>query len=220
MQRASAAACAIAPRHGGQSHRHGGGHSDGVGPLAMSGATRLELGSFVTWSFRARACNRMRPAAGWPWPAHQGRVATATGQVQPYGRLSFCHANVGGEAATFIGRVASTVIASEGRYDAGEVAAGATLALIPATSLGEIGYLENIGGDATVSPPCRARWESSCVGSDADPIAVDLRKAHFARGQCQPAEGTGESLAGQRCSRSACQINSRRSRRCPTRMGH
>ena len=81
----------------------------------------------------------------------KGDLATSAGRFQPYGRLNFYHANFGGDAALFIGPTASTVIASEGSYSAGEVAAGATLALTPTASLyGEIGTLWNIGGDADV----------------------------------------------------------------------
>lgn len=81
----------------------------------------------------------------------KGDLATSAGRFQPYGRISFYHANFSGDAAVFIGPAASTVIASENSYSAGEVAAGATLALTQATSLyGEIGTLWNIGGDASV----------------------------------------------------------------------
>ena len=81
----------------------------------------------------------------------KGDLATAAGRLQPYGRLNFYHANFGGDAALFIGPAASTAIASEGSYSAGEVAAGATLALTSTTSLyGEIGHQWNIGGDASV----------------------------------------------------------------------
>ncbi len=87
----------------------------------------------------------------------KGDLATAAGWLQPYGRLNFYRANVGGDAATFIGPAASTVIASEGEYKAGEVAAGATLALTPSASLyGEIGHLWNIGGDADVKSSVQA----------------------------------------------------------------
>jgi len=81
----------------------------------------------------------------------KGDLATSAGRFQPYGRLNFYHANFDGDAARFISPAATTVIASEGSYSAGEVAAGATLALTPAVSLyGEIGTLWNIGGDADV----------------------------------------------------------------------
>ena len=79
----------------------------------------------------------------------KGDLATAAGRLQPYGRLNFYRANFGGDAAVFIGPAASTAIGSEGSYSAGEVAAGATLALTSTTSLyGEIGHQWNIGGDA------------------------------------------------------------------------
>ena len=99
---------------------------------------------------------RVQQDSGSGWIARlgvriKGDLATAAGRLQPYGRLNFYHANFGGDAALFIGPAASTVIASEGSYSAGEVAAGATLALTPATSLyGEIGHQWNIGGDASV----------------------------------------------------------------------
>ncbi|MDM0117932.1 autotransporter outer membrane beta-barrel domain-containing protein [Variovorax sp. J22R133] len=99
---------------------------------------------------------RVQQDSGSGWIARlglriRGDLATAAGRLQPYGRLNFYHANFGGDAALFIGPAASTVIASDGSYSAGEVAAGATLALTPATSLyGEIGHQWNIGGDATV----------------------------------------------------------------------
>ena len=81
----------------------------------------------------------------------KGDLATSAGRLQPYGRLNFYQANLGGDAALFIGPAAATVIASEGSYSAGEIAAGATLALTQAASLyGEIGTLWNIGGDANV----------------------------------------------------------------------
>jgi outer membrane autotransporter protein len=81
----------------------------------------------------------------------KGDLATSAGRFQPYGRLNFYHANFDGDAARFISPAATTVIASEGSYSAGEVAAGATLALTPTVSLyGEIGTLWNIGGDADV----------------------------------------------------------------------
>jgi outer membrane autotransporter protein len=81
----------------------------------------------------------------------KGDLATSAGRFQPYGRLNFYHANFDGDAARFISPAATTVIASEGSYSAGEVAAGATLALTPAVSLyGEIGTLWNMGGDADV----------------------------------------------------------------------
>jgi outer membrane autotransporter protein len=77
--------------------------------------------------------------------------------VQPYGRLNLYHASFGDDAATFIGPAAATVITSGGSYSAGEVAAGATLALTPTTSLyGEIGHLCSIGGDATVKSSVQA----------------------------------------------------------------
>lgn len=80
-----------------------------------------------------------------------GDLATAAGRLQPYGRMNFFHANFSGDAALFVGPAASTVLASESSYSAGEVAAGATLALTPAASLyGEIGHLWDIGGDASV----------------------------------------------------------------------
>lgn len=81
----------------------------------------------------------------------KGDLVTTAGRLQPYGRLNFYHANFGGDAALFIGPAASTAIASEGSYSAGEIAAGATLALTSTTSLyGEIGHQWNIGGDASV----------------------------------------------------------------------
>lgn len=93
-----------------------------------------------------------------------GDLATPAGRLQPYGRLNYYHANYGGDAARFIGPAASTVITSDNRYSAGEVAGGATLMLTPAVSLyGEIGTLWSIGGDASV--------ESSLQGS----LGIKLR---------------------------------------------
>jgi len=95
----------------------------------------------------------------------KGELASAAGRLQPYGRLNFYRANSGGDSALFIGPAASTAIASEGSYSAGEVAAGATLALSQAASLyGEIGHQWNIGGNASVkssvqgSLGIKARW--------------------------------------------------------------
>ncbi|MGO4392827.1 autotransporter outer membrane beta-barrel domain-containing protein [Variovorax sp. M-6] len=87
----------------------------------------------------------------------KGDLATGAGRLQPYGRLNLYYASFGDDAATFIGPAGATVIASGGGYSAGEVAAGATLALTPATSLyGEVGHLWSIGGDATVKSSVQA----------------------------------------------------------------
>ncbi|MGJ7511463.1 autotransporter-associated beta strand repeat-containing protein [Variovorax sp. GT1P44] len=87
----------------------------------------------------------------------KGDLATGAGRLQPYGRLNVYHASFGDDAATFIGPAGATVIASGGGYSAAEVAAGATLALTPATSLyGEIGHLWSLGGDATVKSSVQA----------------------------------------------------------------
>ena len=87
----------------------------------------------------------------------KGDIATGAGRLQPYARLNLYHASFGDDAATFIGPAGATVIASGGGYSAAEVAAGATLALTPATSLyGEIGHLWNIGGEASVKSSVQA----------------------------------------------------------------
>jgi outer membrane autotransporter protein len=99
---------------------------------------------------------RVRQDSGSGWIARlglriKGDLPTAAGRLQPYARVNFYHANFSGDAALFIGPAASTSIASEGSYSAGEVSAGATLALTSVTSLyGEIGHQWNIGGDASV----------------------------------------------------------------------
>ncbi|MEJ8857461.1 autotransporter outer membrane beta-barrel domain-containing protein [Variovorax robiniae] len=81
----------------------------------------------------------------------KGDLATGAGRLQPYGRVNFYHGNFSGDTAVFIGPAAATAIDSKGSYSAGEVAAGATLALTATTSVyGEIGTLWNIGGDASV----------------------------------------------------------------------
>lgn len=87
----------------------------------------------------------------------KGDLATGAGRLQPYGRVNLYHASVGDDVAAFIGPAGATAMASGGSYSAGEVAAGATLALTPATSLyGELGHLWNIGGDATVKSSVQA----------------------------------------------------------------
>ena len=73
------------------------------------------------------------------------------------GRVNLYHASVGDDVSTFVGPAGATAIASGGSHSAGEVAAGATLALTPTTSLyGELGHLWSIGGDATVKSSVQA----------------------------------------------------------------
>ncbi|WP_218511708.1 autotransporter outer membrane beta-barrel domain-containing protein [Variovorax sp. dw_308] len=106
---------------------------------------------------------RVQQDSGSGWIARlglriKGDLPSAAGRLQPYARVNFYRANFSDDAALFIGPAASTVISSGGSYSAGEVAAGATLALTPATSLyGEIGHQWNIGGEASV--------KSSVLGS-------------------------------------------------------
>ncbi|MDM0015762.1 autotransporter outer membrane beta-barrel domain-containing protein [Variovorax sp. J22P168] len=81
----------------------------------------------------------------------KGDLATGAGRLQPYARANLYWAHFGDDVVRFIGPAGSLAIASGGGYSAAEVAAGATLALSPATSLyGELGHLWSIGGDATV----------------------------------------------------------------------
>ena len=81
-----------------------------------------------------------------------------------------------------------TVIASEGSYSAGEVAAGATLALTPTVSLyGEIGTLWNIGGDADV--------KSSVQGS----LGIKVRRLPHQREELGPASAIDLDGARTRC---------------------
>lgn len=87
----------------------------------------------------------------------KGDFVTGAGRLQPYGRVNLYHASIGDDVATFIGPAGVTAMASGSSYSAGEVAAGATLALTPATSLyGELGHLWSIGGDATVKTSVQA----------------------------------------------------------------
>jgi outer membrane autotransporter protein len=81
----------------------------------------------------------------------KGDIATSAGRLQPYGRVNVYHATSGTDVATFAGPAASTSIASATGYTSTEVAAGATLALTPSTTLyGEVGQLFSSGGDARV----------------------------------------------------------------------
>ncbi|WP_436290343.1 autotransporter outer membrane beta-barrel domain-containing protein [Variovorax sp. LjRoot178] len=87
----------------------------------------------------------------------KGDIATGAGRLQPYARLNMYRASFGDDVVGFIGPAGTTAIASAAGYSAAEAAAGATLALTPATSLyGEIGHLWNIGGDATVKSSVQA----------------------------------------------------------------
>ncbi|MEJ8852808.1 hypothetical protein [Variovorax rhizosphaerae] len=65
--------------------------------------------------------------------------------------MNLYRASFGEGVVTSIGPAGALAISSRGGYSAAEAAAGATLALNPATSLyGEIGHLWSIGGAATV----------------------------------------------------------------------
>jgi outer membrane autotransporter protein len=87
----------------------------------------------------------------------KGDIATGAGKLQPYARLNLYHASLGDDAANFIGPAGATAIASGGGYSAAEAAAGATLALTPATSLyGEIGHLWHVGGEAAIKSSVQA----------------------------------------------------------------
>jgi len=87
----------------------------------------------------------------------KGDIATGVGKLQPYARLNLYKASFGDDVVNFMAPAGTTAIASAGGYSAAEAAAGATLALTPATSLyGEIGRLWNIGGDATVKSSVQA----------------------------------------------------------------
>ncbi|MEJ8859955.1 autotransporter-associated beta strand repeat-containing protein [Variovorax robiniae] len=87
----------------------------------------------------------------------KGNFATAAGRLEPYARVNLYRASFGDSVATFIGPAGALAISSGGGYSAAEAAAGATLALNPATSLyGEIGHLWSIGGDATLKSAVQA----------------------------------------------------------------
>ena len=87
----------------------------------------------------------------------KGDLATPAGRLAPYARVNLYRANFGEDSATFIGPAATTTIASQASYSAAELAAGATLALTPATSLySEIGHLWDIGGQASVKSSVQA----------------------------------------------------------------
>ncbi|MDM0116921.1 autotransporter outer membrane beta-barrel domain-containing protein [Variovorax sp. J22R133] len=81
----------------------------------------------------------------------KGDIATGAGRLEPYARVNLYRASYGGDVVNFIGPAGSIPIESASGYSAAEVAAGATLALTPTSSLyGEIGHLWDIGGDASV----------------------------------------------------------------------
>jgi outer membrane autotransporter protein len=135
--------------------------------FALDGRWSIEPQAQLAWQhsriddvFLAGARAQQDP--GNAWIARLGlRVksdfATAAGRLLPYARVNLYHASVGDDVATFIGPAGATAIASAGSYSAGEIAAGATLSLTPATSLyGELGHLWSIGGDATVKSSVQA----------------------------------------------------------------
>ncbi|MEJ8852452.1 autotransporter outer membrane beta-barrel domain-containing protein [Variovorax rhizosphaerae] len=136
-------------------------------PFALSARWSLEPQAQIAWlrssvddMVLSGAQVRQDIAYGWIGRLGvriKGNLATAAGRLEPYARLNLYRASSGGNVATFIGPAGALAIRSEGSYSAAEAAAGATLALNPATSLyGEIGHLWSIGGDATLKSSVQA----------------------------------------------------------------
>ncbi len=88
-----------------------------------------------------------------------GDVQTGIGRLQPYARLNLWHGFNGTDRTTFTGGAGSTAFGNGIGYTSVEVAAGATLALTPTTSVyGELGNLIRTGSG-------QAQVKSSVQGS-------------------------------------------------------
>ncbi|MBS0452586.1 MAG: autotransporter outer membrane beta-barrel domain-containing protein [Proteobacteria bacterium] len=136
-------------------------------PFALSEGWSLEPQAQIAWQHSSvddmaigGAQVRQDPADGWIGRLGlriKGEFATSAGRLQPYARINLYRASFGGDVVSFIGPAGSLSVESGSGYSAAEVAAGATLALTPATSFyGELGHLWSIGGDATVRYPVQA----------------------------------------------------------------
>ncbi|RZL92599.1 MAG: autotransporter domain-containing protein, partial [Variovorax sp.] len=95
----------------------------------------------------------------------KGEIATGLGTLQPYGRFNVYSSRKGTDVARFTGPAAYTDILTRTGGTSSELAAGATLALGPTTSLyGEIGKLWASGGNTRVksgvsgSVGVKVRW--------------------------------------------------------------
>ena len=93
-----------------------------------------------------------------------GDFTTSMGRFQPYARVNLWHGFSGTDTTSFLSPAAVTNLDNRIGYTSVEVAAGATLALTPTTSVyGEVGSLFKAGGQAKV--------KSSVQGS----VCVKLR---------------------------------------------
>lgn len=80
-----------------------------------------------------------------------GDFTTGIGRLQPYGRVNLWHGFKGTDSTSFVTPATVTSLDNQIGYTSVEVAAGATLALTPTTSLyGELGTLFKAGGQAKV----------------------------------------------------------------------
>ncbi|RYF13207.1 MAG: autotransporter domain-containing protein, partial [Comamonadaceae bacterium] len=87
----------------------------------------------------------------------KGEVATGLGLLQPYGRFNVYSSRKGTDVARFTGPAAYADILTRTGGTSSELAAGATLALGPMTSLyGEIGKLWASGGNTRVKSSVNA----------------------------------------------------------------
>ncbi|RYF31216.1 MAG: autotransporter domain-containing protein [Comamonadaceae bacterium] len=80
-----------------------------------------------------------------------GDFSTSMGRFQPYARVNLWHGFSGTDRTGFLSPAAVTNFENRIGYTSVEVAAGATLALTPTTSIyGEIGSLAKAGGQSKV----------------------------------------------------------------------